>query len=72
MLSKTDFKMLFESGKGNVYLQYYFLFLQRDLYRHDEQTFFQKRQVVINERSSENGDYLSENRPLNLNNTFQN
>jgi len=34
--------------------------------------FFQKRQVIINEQSSENGDYLSENRPLNLNTIFQN
>ena len=26
-LSKTDFEMLFKSGKGNIYLQYYFVFL---------------------------------------------
>jgi len=25
-LSETDFKMLFKSGKGNIYLQYYFVF----------------------------------------------
>ena len=56
--------MFFNSGKGIVYLQCYSSFLQRDVF------LTRCSGLVVYEGTSENRDYLSENRPLNFNDIF--
>ena len=60
-------KVIFTSNITSFFLNETYI----DMMKTEE--FFQtERQVIINERSSENGDYLSDNRPLNFHNNFQN
>ena len=50
-LSKTDFEILFKSGKDDIYLQYYLVFLKRDVVDMMKRNFSRKgKQSTTNDR----------------------